>query len=105
MRVLPRRGRAYSPERRGQAIGMLRRLTPQKVVSSVLRISPSTVSRWWMRYQRDPEKKVPKARKSTGQSSRLEFAKFTDLGYFFLKKGLVEGILWLLHVLGGLIDT
>ena len=69
VRVLPRRGRTYSPERRGQAIGMLRRLTPQKVVASILKISESTVSRWWMRYQRDPEKKVPKARKSTGQSS------------------------------------
>ena len=79
MRVLPRRGRAYSPERRGQAIGMLRRLTPQKVVASVLRSSKSTVTRWWMRYQRDPNKKVPKARKSTGQSFRQEFSEFTKL--------------------------
>ena len=79
MRVLPRRGRAYSPERRGQAIGMLRRLTPQKVVASVLRSSKSTVTRWWMRYQRDPDKKVPKARKSTGQSFRQEFSEFTKL--------------------------
>ena len=66
--------RPYPPETRGQAIGMLRTGTTQGKVSRILHIHKSTLSKWWMQYQRDPERKVPKPKKPPGRPTLVSLS-------------------------------
>ena len=66
--------RPYPPETRGQAIGMLRMGTTQGKVSRILHIHKSTLSKWWMQYQRDPERKVPKPKKPPGRPTLVSLS-------------------------------
>ena len=66
--------RPYPPETRGQAIGMLRTGMTQGKVSRQLHIHKSTLSKWWMQYQRDPERKVPKPKKPPGRPTLVSLS-------------------------------
>ena len=66
--------RPYPPETRGQVIGMLRTGTTQGKVSRILHIHKSTLSKWWMQYQRDPERKVPKPKKPPGRPTLVSLS-------------------------------
>ena len=66
--------RPYPPETRGQAIGMLRKGTMEGKVSRILHIHKSTLSKWWMQYQRDPERKVPKPKKPPGRPTLVSLS-------------------------------
>ena len=55
---------------RGMAIGMLRLGANQKTVADRIGVHHTTISRWWMLYQRDPTK-VPEPKKSTGRPQEV----------------------------------
>ena len=69
---------------RGIAIGMLRLGANQETVVARIGVHKTTISRWWMRYQRDPSK-VPEPKKSTGRKGKvtlrnlLRIKRFLDL--------------------------